>query len=95
MGEEGAAIVDAGGVFVEVVEQGSSPGPSTQADLDGWVATHDLEISTVKPRNGETAQLEGREWSYIINLETMTIEFKQKAGINGALDEMMERLGSP
>jgi hypothetical protein len=95
MGVEGTSVVEAGGVFVEVVEQGSSPGPSDQADLDGWIQTHDLEITTVKPKDGDTSQLEGREWSYIIDLETMTIVYKKKGSFSEALDEMMLRLENP
>jgi hypothetical protein len=76
LGAEGQAAVEAGGVVVEVVEQGASPGPPDTGDLDGWIQTYGLEITTVRPKDGATMQLEGREWAYIVDLDDMKIVWK-------------------
>jgi len=90
-------VVEAGGAIVEVVEQGSSSGPSDDSDLAGWVSAYGLEISTVRPKDGMTTeQLEGREHTYIIDLSSNLIVFEGYGGggLEDALDEIQLLLGS-
>lgn len=76
MGEQAQAAVEAGAVVVEVVEQGASTGAPSDADMNGWIQTYGLEITTVRPKDGDTMQLEGREWAYIVDLADMKIVWK-------------------
>jgi hypothetical protein len=95
LGEEGARIAEAGGIAIELVEQGASGGePATQADLDAWIDTFDLEIATVHPSDGALEQLEGREHTYVIDLSTMEIVFETTYGDGpeAAIEDILARL---
>jgi hypothetical protein len=65
MGAEGQAAIEAGGLVVEVLHQGE-PLP--------WILAEDLHVTVVKVKDGQTLQeLQSREWSYIVDLNTMKI----------------------
>jgi hypothetical protein len=75
MAQMGKQVVDAGGVMVEVLEQDVTT--PTKDDLDAWVNTYQLPITSVKDpdsNEGETkAALADREHAYIIDLSNMKI----------------------
>lgn len=86
-----------GGAAIEVVEQGSSyDAPSTREDVERWVDTFDLAITTVHPADGALEQLEGRDHTYVIDLATMEIVFETTYGDgpDDAIDDILDRLGS-
>lgn len=90
-------MATAGGAIVEVVEQGANVGPSTNTDLDNWIATYELEISTVRPRDGVTTkQLEGRHHTYVVDLSNNVIVFEGTGtgGLRSSLDEIHALLGA-
>ncbi len=97
MGERAAEVVDAGGISVEVVEQGSRGGaPADRDDVENWIESFDLTTTTVHPADGTTLeQLEGRDHTYVVDLRTMEIVFETiyGDGPDAAIDAIVERLG--
>jgi hypothetical protein len=73
----GAAVVQAGGVMIEVLETTGFVTQATQTDLEQWIGEYKLPITSVKDPDGTgTATLTAlgrREQAYIIDLTTMTI----------------------
>jgi hypothetical protein len=66
MGAEGQAAIEAGGLVVDVLHDGSDPLP--------WILAEDLHVTVVKVKDSQTIQqLQSREWSYIVDLKTMKI----------------------
>ena len=76
MGAQGAEVVANGGAVVEILLSG---------DLDPWINEHDLEITTVRPKNDSTEeQLGGREWTHIIDLSDGTIVWQEFGSFDGS-----------
>lgn len=73
----GAAVVQAGGVMIEVLETTGFVAQATQTSLQQWIGKYQLPITSVKDPDGTgTATLTAlgrREQAYIIDLTTMTI----------------------
>jgi hypothetical protein len=73
----GAAVVQAGGVVIEVLETTGFTAQATQTSLQQWIGKYQLPVTTVKDPDGTgTATLTalgGREHCYIIDLTTMKI----------------------
>jgi hypothetical protein len=73
----GAAVVQAGGVMIEVLETTGFVTQATQTDLEQWIGEYKLPITSVKDPDGTgTATLTAlgrREQAYIIDLTTMKI----------------------
>ena len=72
----GKQVVDAGGVVVEILAA-TAGSPATKAQLDAWVNTYALPVSSVRdpdslPLQSLTA-LYRREIAYIVDLQTMQI----------------------
>lgn len=70
--------MDAGGIVIELLLQGSGSAPPTEDEVRAWVTTHDLETTTVgavdaRPR----VVFADREVAFIIDLDTMTVLWKQ------------------
>ena len=90
-------MVGAGGISIEVVEQGSRGGtPATRSDVESWVEQFELTTTTVHPADGATLeQLEGRDHTYVVDLETMEIVFETVYGDgpDAAIDDVLDRLG--
>jgi hypothetical protein len=72
-----AAVVQAGGVMIEVLETTGFVTQASQTGLQQWIGSYKLPITSVKDPDGTgTATLTalgGREHVYIIDLTTMTI----------------------
>jgi hypothetical protein len=72
-----AAVVQAGGVMIEVLETTGFVTQATQTSLQQWIGQYKLPITSVKDPDGTgTATLTalgGREHVYIIDLTTMKI----------------------
>jgi hypothetical protein len=77
MGSEGQAAIDAGGLVVEVLYVGQDfVTPPTQNEMAAWIQTiPPLHVTVVRPKPGDPtlAELQSREWSYIVDLKTMQI----------------------
>jgi hypothetical protein len=73
----GAAVVQAGGVVIEVLETTGFTTQATQTSLQAWINKYKLPVTTVKDPDGTgTATLNalgGREHAYIVDLTTMKI----------------------
>jgi hypothetical protein len=73
----GKAVVDAGGVVIEVLETTGFVTQASKTDLDAWVNKYMLPVTTVKDPDGSGTPtlnaLGQREQAYIIDLTTMTI----------------------
>jgi hypothetical protein len=72
-----AAVVQAGGVVIEVLETSGFITQATMADLMSWVSTYSLKNTTVKDPDGSgTPSLNyfgRRDTAYIVDLTTMTV----------------------
>lgn len=69
MGTSGQAAVEAGGLVVDVFHDGSG-----QTNMLAWITSENLHVSVVTAKDGETlSELQSREWSYIVDLNTMKI----------------------
>lgn len=77
-----------------MVEQGDSGAPASQQDVENWVESFDLAITTVHPADGTLEQLEGRDHTYVVDLETMEIVFETTYGDGpeAAIADVLERL---
>ena len=98
-------MVDAGGVAVEILETNVFREP-TQAELDTWIDTFGLTITSVIDRDPD-AQTETftalgvREQIFIVDLSTMTIVYQFSGDVTGqatpsanaAIDDILSRLG--
>jgi hypothetical protein len=73
----GAAVVQAGGVIIEVLATDGFVTQPTKAQLDSWVNTYLLHVTTVKdPDDAGTASNDlfgRRDQAYIVDLRTMTV----------------------
>ncbi|MGH7294503.1 MAG: redoxin domain-containing protein, partial [Polyangiaceae bacterium] len=82
-----AAVVDAGGVVIEVLETAGFTKQATQANLQAWINKYSLPITTVKDPDGTGTvtlnALGGREQCYVVDLTTMKILQVIKGDITG------------
>ena len=72
----GAAVVQAGGVMIEVLETTGFIATASQTDLEQWIGKYQLPITSVKDPGTATVTLDTlgrREQAYIIDLTTMKI----------------------
>jgi hypothetical protein len=77
MAAMGKQVLDAGGIIIEILGGGNTGGQPTRAELDAWITTYALPVTTVKdpdsmPQASLTA-LQQREHTYIVDLTTMKI----------------------
>ena len=74
---DGAAVVQAGGVVIEVLETTGFITQASQTGLQQWIGSYKLPVTSVKDPDGTgTATLNalgGREQAYIVDLTTMKI----------------------
>ena len=104
MAARGKDVVDAGGVVVEILQTAYFAEP-TQDQLDAWINTHDLTVTTVMDRDPdaetETFNALGiREQAFILDLTTMQIVWQNAGSILGqgdpsaklAIDQILTRL---
>jgi hypothetical protein len=71
----GAAVVQAGGVMIEVLET-TGFAATTQTDLEQWIGKYQLPITSVRDPGTVTVTFDTlgrREQAYIVDLTTMTI----------------------
>ena len=77
MKTSGAAVVQAGGVVIEVLETTGFTAQATQTSLQQWINKYSLPVTTVKDPDGTGTPtlnaLGHREQAYIIDLTTMKI----------------------
>jgi hypothetical protein len=78
----GAAVVQAGGVLIEVLESSGFVNTASKANLDAWVNKYSLMVTTVKDPDGPNGSLPAspslaffgrRDQAYIVDLTTMKI----------------------
>lgn len=96
MGERSVEALSADGIVIEVVEQGSQGGvAATRDDVENWIETFDLPMTTVHPTDGTLEQLEGRDHTYVVDLRDMQIVFETVYGDGpaAAIDDILQRLG--
>jgi hypothetical protein len=76
MAAMGKQVVDAGGVIIEVLADKAGLQP-VKADLDAWITTYSLPVTTVRDPDGMQNQtlnaLVRREYTYVVDLKTMMI----------------------
>jgi hypothetical protein len=74
---DGASVVQAGGVVIEVLETTAFTAQATQMSLQQWIGKYQLMVTTVKDPDGTGTPtldtLGPREHAYIIDLTTMMI----------------------
>ncbi|MFO0560647.1 MAG: hypothetical protein U0269_21710 [Polyangiales bacterium] len=85
MAARNAEVNAAGGLLVEVLTEGFTGAP-TRANLDAWVTTHSLSLTTLMDRSTRRAfmVLGRREISYVVDLRTMRIVRKVLGDTSGA-----------
>jgi hypothetical protein len=74
----GAAVVQAGGVVIEVLMTSGFSAIAPKSDLDSWVQNHMLNVTSVKDPDGSMGtptydQMGLRDQAYIIDLSTMSV----------------------
>jgi hypothetical protein len=74
----GAAVVQAGGVVIEVLMTDAFTSIATQSNLDSWVQNHMLSVTAVKDPDSSMGtptydQMGRRDQAYIIDLTTMNV----------------------
>lgn len=73
-----------GGLVVEILHSG---------DLVAWIKSENLHVTVVKPKDAETLnQLVSREWTYIVDLQTMKIVWKKFGSYGGQNTSVAEGL---
>ena len=98
-------MVDANGVVVEVLQTSGFATP-TEEQLDAWINTYDLTVTSVIDRDPdpelETFDALGiREQVFVIDLGNMTIVYQFAGSVAGigdpstrtAIDDILQRLG--
>jgi len=75
---EGASVVKAGGVVIEVLETAGFLAIATQANLESWVTKYSLMVTSVKDPDSSSGtptltQYGHRDQGYIVDMTTMTI----------------------
>jgi hypothetical protein len=105
MAATGNQVVSAGGVIVEILGANAG-GAASKADLDAWVNTYSLPVTSVRDPDSMPMQsmnaLIRREYCYIIDLSTMKIVNVDIGSIFGigassastSMTKMMQLLGS-
>jgi hypothetical protein len=96
---EGASVVHAGGILIEVLETAGFYAIATQTDLQSWVNKYGLMVTTVKDPDSSTGtptltQFGHRDQAYIVDLTTMKIiqvytgSFSNSGSMNSAPEGM-------
>lgn len=84
-----ASVVQAGGVFIELLETAGFANVAPKTDLDSWVTKYKLTTTTMgDPGSGASPSLAffgTREQAYIIDLTTMKVSQYINGDITGAL----------
>jgi hypothetical protein len=76
---EGASVVQAGGVVIEVLETSGFVTIADMTDLDSWINKYSLQVTTVKDPDNTTGatpsltQFGHRDQAYIVDMTTMKI----------------------
>jgi hypothetical protein len=83
-------VVDAGGVVVEVLEDGALFGQqATRSDVDAWINTYGLTVTTVIDAPGAYGQtltaLGIREGTVIVEIPSMKVVWYDAGDQSGAL----------
>jgi hypothetical protein len=83
-------VLDAGGVVVEVLQSSRKAEP-TLAELDAWITTYELPVTSVMDRDpdAETETFDAlgvREQIFIVELSTMKIVFQVNGSTAGIGD---------
>ncbi len=75
MGAEGKAAIDSGALVVDILYAGPIGLPPSDTELAAWVQAEDLHVTVVRPKPGDPSltELQSREWTYIVDLNTMKI----------------------
>lgn len=85
MGAKGQAAIQAGGLVTEILYAGAIGLPPTQTEMTAWIQKYGLYVSVVKPKDAQTMnELVSREWTYVIDLKTMKIVWKQFGSYDGS-----------
>src|SRR5262245_27495115 len=106
MAAMGQQVIDAGGAIVEVLET-TWFGVSSRSDLDAWVNTYRLPVTSVidDPARAPALQtfnaLGQREEAYVIDLRTMRIISRIQGSVAGigtpsaktAMEQLLQLLG--
>ena len=96
-------VTSAGGLWALVV---GIDGMADKAALDAWINSNQLTVTAVRDPDGAYPQsqryLVTREWSYVVDLHTMKVVFKQFGSygggqpsvdsINAAITDILGRL---
>jgi hypothetical protein len=98
-------VVDAGGVVVEVLQTSGFAEPTVD-QLDAWINTYDLGVTSVIDRDPDAetetfTALGDREQVFIVDLSTMAVVYQfdgnnfgtPPASTVAAIDEILRRLG--
>lgn len=97
----GKQFVDAGGAIVEILETKNFFAAPTKNDLDAWVNTYKIPVTSVIDAPGKDLAtfkaLGQREATYVVDLRTMKILFKYAGtqsgiGTTGAVSGMQKVL---
>lgn len=61
-------------------------------DLVAWIKSESLQVSVVKPKQGDPTltELQSREWSYIVDLKTMKIVWRGFGSYSGGAPQSMQ-----
>lgn len=87
-------MVDAGGAIVEVLASYGGGAP-TKANLNAWVTTHNLPVTSVidSPSSIKTLTFFGiRETCVIVDVRTMKIVKKVNGSVTGTGDSSVKQL---
>lgn len=87
-------MVDAGGAIVEVLAS-SGGGAATKANLNAWVTTYNLPVTSVidAPSSTKTLTFFGiRETCVIVDVRTMKIVKKVNGSVAGSGDSSVKQL---
>ena len=85
--------MDAGGVIVEILAGSAGAHPS-RAELDAWINTYHLPVTTVRDVTGTpTLATYGiRESAFVVNLRNMVVEIKINGSIAGLGDSAVAQI---
>jgi hypothetical protein len=87
---DGKAVIDAGGIVIEVLITTGFTSAPKKTDLDAWINKYAIPVTTVKDPDGAgtptMTALGGREQAFIIDLKTMKILQVIQGSLSGATD---------
>jgi hypothetical protein len=100
----GKLVVDAGGVVVEILQTSAFAEP-TEEQLDNWINTYDIGVTSVIDRDPDAetetfTALGDREQVFILDVSTMTVVYQfdgnnfgtPPASTVAANDDILQRL---